>query len=188
MAEVNHDSTAKQSLDYRFFKETCQLSEKALQESSNLIRLIHEAASHLHLTNSKMYQVFLLKVDPSKLGGVSALEWLLILLKNSESLSLNQFSKNLEFLGKKNPRISAYWNLFLLICNFEKILYFRFSLTEKSSERCLHIDSNTFVILELMFYLFLKRSVSEEFSQQVQIKFKGKFSCTPFYFSVSSID
>jgi hypothetical protein len=117
--------------------------------------------------------LFLLKKDPQKLQNVPPFNWLLLLLQNSEALSLQQFSTNLELLGKVNSHQNLYWNLFLLICNFEQILFFKFSLSERSSGRCLHIDSNTFVLLELMFFLFLKRPISQDFQESYLKKFQG---------------
>jgi hypothetical protein len=117
---------------------------------------------------------------------VSPVHWLLLLLQNSDALTLNQFSKNLELLGNQTVQTNTYWNLFLLICNFSKIMFYKFSLTEKSSGRCLHIDSNTFVLLELMFYLFLKRSLSEDFDQNQQMRMQGTNVISRKVFRISS--
>lgn len=94
-----------------------------------------------------------MKIQNDILLDISPTTLLNILLENSDSFSKDAFYKTLYKIISKTSKQNLL--LFSIICDFSLILDVSFNKTD-SSHLNLQLNNQNFVILELMFYLYLK--------------------------------
>lgn len=94
-----------------------------------------------------------MKIQNDFSGDISPITLIKILLENSDSFSKDTFYKTLYKIISKSSKQNLL--LFCVICDFSLILDVSFNKIDNSYLN-IQLNNQNFVILELMFYLFLK--------------------------------
>ena len=110
-----------------------------------------------NLSHCSEYIVYCFKKQNQLPAEIQASSAVFLLLEHSESLSSENFNSLLRSFNQSpiSQRVH-YWHLFLVLCDFTLILDCSFSNNQSGSHFTILIDCHSFVILELMFYLYIK--------------------------------